>query len=251
VAIFRDGSNELKICAADFDVVHLVSLTLEQLGHIVNNAGALIHAGQRRAPWTVSIDDLEVITEILTRPAAFVHFISRREVYLPHSNIQNGDELGFLEGYLKTSLREEPDTFAQYDAVQMDPSSTTIDAYENAKGAGEAASPPEQQIPQEVAALLDALANERPGGWLAASMLLLNLIPRHQRVLARAVNKFASDGRVPGVSAKGEDGTTVACLRLDDPRLSGINGEGIVLRVDRDLHILDLNFAYLYADSPR
>ncbi len=242
VATFRAGPSKFEIRKADFDDVHLMSLTLEQLGHIVNNAGAFVYAGKARAPWSVSLDDLEIITDVLTRPAEFLHYITRREAYLPHAHIQNGDELGFLEAYLRTSLREDPTTFVGHDQVMMDPSSKTIDSFENAKGAGETVSPPEHKIPIEIAMLLDVLAQTQPAGWISASLTLLDLISRHQRLLARTVRKVVAGLQVRGVTANSEDGATIADLRIDDPRLLA-DGEGVVLRVDRSLNVLALRFA--------
>jgi len=124
--------------------------------------------------------------------------------------------------------------------VMLDASSATIDAFENAKSAGETVSPPKQRIPDEIAALLEKLALDRPVGWLAASLVLLSLAPRHQRLLARTLAKVAAGKKIDGATSKGADGATVARLRLDDPRLPGDTGEGVVLLVNRKLDVLDL-----------
>lgn len=237
--VFKDGGNRVDIRQADFDHIHLMSLTLEQLGHVVNTAGAFIRSGAR-VPWSVSVDDLEAIADVLSNPASFLHYVARREVYLPHPGIQNGDELGFLEEYLRSALRNDPKDFGGYDSVMLDASSKTVDAFENAKGSGAVVAPPRQNIPEEVATLLNKLASDRPKGWLSASLTILNLIPRHQRVLARTLDKIARGVKVPGVTAKESNGETVACLRLDDPRLPGNTGEGTVLRVDANLNLRDL-----------
>lgn len=240
VATFRSDVGPVEIRRTDFDQVHLISLTLEQLGHIVNNAGAFFQAGQARAPLTLSIDDLEVIADILTRPAPFLHYIKRREAYLPHPHIQNGDELGFLEQYLRTSLREDPATFGEFTNVHLDPASPSIDAFEHAIGAGEVVPLPQQQLPAEVDALLDALNESRPNGWLQASFALLGLIPRHQRLIARTLKSIRGGAKVKGVTVKGLDGSVTAHLRIDDPKALPENGVGITLVVDRELRILSL-----------
>jgi Holliday junction resolvase-like predicted endonuclease len=238
-ATFHDGGATIEIRRADIDEMHLISLTMEQLGHIVNTAKAMIYSGKATAPLTVSLDDLEVLADVLTRPAMFLHYIARREVYLPYTHIQNGDELGFLEAYLRTFLREEPSQYQGFDHVLMDPSSKTIDAFEHARGAGEAAPLPQPQIPSEVLTLLDNLAAVRPAGWLAASFMLLNLIPRQQRRLARNIRAFVHGKRVKEVApTTAADGRTVASFRIDDPRLPASTGQGMVLSLDRALDVL-------------
>jgi hypothetical protein len=72
---------------------------------------------------------------------------------------------------------------------------------------------------------------------------LLDLIPRHQRVIARAVSKFLAGGKVPGVTVKDSNGQTVAKLRLDDPRLAVEAPEAVVLTIDSSSSVLDLSFS--------
>ncbi len=242
VAHFRDGSDVVELRKGDFDAVHLIGLTLEQLGHIVNTAGTYLREGNPDPPWTVSVDDLDIIAEILNRPAEILHYIRRRQAYLHHPSLRNPDELGFLETYLQTSLQDDPTRFKGYTHVMLDPASPTIDAYGNGRAVGAAVVAPIHKIPQEVARLLDKLSETRPNGWLDASISLLDLIPRHQRVLARALSKFLAGGKVPGVTGKDSNGQTVAKLRLDDPRLAVGAPEALVLTIDSSCNVLDLSF---------
>jgi hypothetical protein len=242
VARFRDGSHVVELRKSDFDAVHLIGITLEQLGHIVNTAGSYLCDGKPHPPWTVSVDDLDIIVEILNRPAEILHYIKKRQTYLRHPSLRNPDELGFLETYLQTSLQDDPTRFKEYTHVMLDPASPTIDAYGNGRAVGAAVVAPMHKIPQEVARLLDKLSETRPNGWLAASISLLDLIPRHQRVIARAVSKFLAGGKVLGVTVKDSNGQTVAKLRLDDPRLAVEAPEAVVLTIDSSSSVLDLSF---------
>lgn len=242
-ATFHDAGTKVEIRRADVDEIHLISLTMEQLGHIVNTAKAMIYAGKPTAPLTISLDDLEVLTDLLVRPSMFLHYIARREAYLPHINLQNGDELGFLEAYLRTLLREDPSQYQQFDNVLLDPSSKTIDAFEQGRAAGEDVPPPQPALPSEALALLDNLAAARPPGWLAASFILLNLIPRQQRRLARTMRAFVDGKRADGMTiTTSANGARSAALRLDDPRLSPVAGQGVVVSLDRALNVLGLEF---------
>ena len=127
-----------------------------------------------KAPWSVSLDDLETITDVLLRPATFLHYIIRRQVLLLQPNIESGDELGFLERYLATSLLEEQSGFYAYDNVMIDPSSKTIDAFEQGKVADPTTEPPNQKVVPEVLMLVDKLAERRRAGWIRASLILLD-----------------------------------------------------------------------------
>lgn len=239
VATFRDGKTKVDIRRADLDDVHLVSLTMEQLGHVVNTAKAFIYAGQPKAPLSLSLDDLEVVTDILTLPSLFLHYVARREVYASCLNVEIGDELGFLETYLRDLLHDDPSKYGDFDHVMMDPSSKAIDDFEHARGAGEDVSPPKPAIPDQLRTLLENLADLRTPSWLAVSFVLLNLIARDQRRLARSLQAFIDGKRVDTARVtRSGDGTASAAFRIDDPRLAPGDSGGTVVVVNRELAVL-------------
>ena len=160
---------------AIFDVIGIRD-ALEQLGHIVNTAGSYLRAGKADPPWTVSIDDLDVIVEMFDSSAEFLHYIRRRQVFLADTRVHNPDEIGFLETYLRESLPADTERFKGYTHVLLEAASPKIDGYRNAKAQGVEKARPLHKIPTEIRLLLDKLAEQRPVGWLDASIAILDLI---------------------------------------------------------------------------
>lgn len=238
VARFRNGDSVVEIQKKDFDRVYLIGVTLEQLGHVVNTAGSYLREGKMDPPWTVSIDDLDVIADLLKRPAEFLHYISRRRAYLSHSHVRNADEMGFLESYLRDSLQADMERFRDYTHVMLEAESPKVDEYRNAKAVGVERTPPKHELASEIGLLLDKLSEQRPNGWLDASTAILDLIPRHQRIIARAIAALSSGKRVHGIT-QDESGLRVAKFRIDDPRCSA-EELAPTLTVDQSLNVLSI-----------
>ncbi len=239
VARFQNAAETVEVRRSEHLKFNLVSLTLEQLGHIVNTARTYLQRTSRPA-WTVSVDDLETIVDVLTMPAQFIEYVERRKQIINMPIVQSVDELAYLERYVRNGLRLDPSEYDGFDSVLMDASSRTIDAFENAKGRGEEGPPPACKLPKEVAELLCELERQRPTGWLPASLLALGMLPRHQRLLARNIEKLRANKKVTGVVEKSDDGSWRAYLRLDDPRLGKGAGIGPTLVTDAALSALSV-----------
>lgn len=239
VVAFNNDKFRLEFRRSDHSKFHLVSLTLEQLGHIVNTARAYLQRTSRTA-WTVSVDDLEVVVDILMRPAQFIEYVECREALLNITQVQNVDELGFLEAYIVYGLQTDTSTYRTYDNVLMEAGSKKIDEFEHAKGRGVISPMPARKLPSEVLEVLDQLANRRPAGWLDASLYLLRMIPRHQRLVSRNIQKLRAGKRINGLIEKRTDDSLVANIRLDDPRLRKDDGIGPMLTIDASLSMLEI-----------
>jgi|GEM_PF-5761936 len=237
---FKSKAGPFTICRDDYDRIHQISVTLEQIGHLVNGLGSLVTRGADDVPWTVAMDDLETVTDVLTRPAQLVHYLERRQAILRVPAISGQDELGFLEWYLKTSLREVPDDFGDAPNVMMDATSTTIDAFESAKARGEDPPVPTQDVPEPVLRLIDRLAASRRDGWLDAGIVLLGMPHLLQRSLARQMQKIDRGGGKTEVRVAAIDGTSDVTLRIvePEPRISAVRGW--LIEVDRAWNVVGL-----------
>jgi Holliday junction resolvase-like predicted endonuclease len=239
VVAFGDGMTRLDLRRADYSKFHLMSLTLEQLGHVVNTARAYLQKTSRTA-WTVSVDDLEVVVDILARPAQFIEYVECRDELLNMTQVQNVDELGFLEAYIANGLQVDTSQFGIYDNVLMEADSKKIDEFEHAKGRGVTLERPERKLPDEVVEVLDQLASRRPAGWLDASLRLLRMIPRHQRLVSRNIQKLHAGKRIKGLIERRGDDSLIASIRLDDPRLGREDGTGPLLVINASLSTLEV-----------
>lgn len=238
---FKTDAGSVTVRRGDFDSVHRIAVTLEQIGHVVNGFGSAIATDPADVSWTVALDDLETITDVLVRPAQFVHYIERREEILRAPNVEGQDELGFLEWYLHTSLREIPGSDSEGPRVMMDATSAAIAAFEQAKGQGEHRSPPAQAVPAHIMELVDALAASRLPGWLDGGIALLALPHRLQRSLARQIEKIRQGGGKAEIGVASDDGQSGITIRIVEPdRTDGGASSGWVFIVDRSWRILQI-----------
>lgn len=84
-----------------------ISVTLQHLSGIPTQLAATQQLGLfkgRAYPWSVSIDDLEVITRFIGSPDAFLHYIERRTTHQSSDISFNGDELDIFGHYLDNRL---------------------------------------------------------------------------------------------------------------------------------------------------
>lgn len=92
--------------------VHLVAVTLEDTSGIVTATSDLVDHGllsEDAIPWTVSLQDLRVISEIVQRPAEFVLYLRRRTDPATTRINYSLDELDLFMEFLTTGLYVEPD----------------------------------------------------------------------------------------------------------------------------------------------
>ncbi len=237
---FRNDSGNFTIRSADYNRVHLIAVTLEQIGHLVNGLGSLVTRGGEDVPWTVAMDDLETVTDVLTRPAQFVHYLEGREAILRVPAISGQDELGFLEWYLRTSLREVPQQFGDAQVVMMDAASPTIDAFGNAKARGEDPPVPPQALPELVLRLVDGLAAARCDGWLDAGIALLEMPHALQRSLARQMLKIDRGGGKTEMHVVAYDGNSDVTVRIVGSQSRTSDVPGWLIEVDRAWNVVGL-----------
>lgn len=84
-----------------------ISVTLQHLAGIPTQLAATQQLGLFKGkayPWSVSIDDLEVITRFVGSPDAFLYYIERRTAHQSSEISFNGDELDIFGQYLDSRL---------------------------------------------------------------------------------------------------------------------------------------------------
>jgi hypothetical protein len=84
-----------------------ISITLQHLSGIPTQLALTQQLGLFKGkayPWSVSIDDLEIITRFVGSPDAFLHYIERRTAHQSSDISFNGDELDIFGHYLDNRL---------------------------------------------------------------------------------------------------------------------------------------------------
>ncbi len=92
--------------------MHSIAVSLEDLSGIATVTSELVTAGlltTAHLPWTVSIHDLRVITELVERPGELLLYLRRRTEPDVTRRFQAIDELDFFLEFFATGLYVEPD----------------------------------------------------------------------------------------------------------------------------------------------
>jgi|GEM_PF-3946615 len=110
--------------------------------------------GGKEFPWAVSINDLDVILEILDKPYTFVHYLKNRLTieYLKQDII--GYELDLLGYYIQGNLFFNSPEFRKATGILIDGYSAGIDSYILSKYFGLSARKPAQKWPEHFEKLI-------------------------------------------------------------------------------------------------
>lgn len=92
--------------------IHTIAVSLDDLMSVTTATVELVRAGlidPANIPWTVSLHDLELITELVDRPAEFLLYLRRRREPLTTDVFVAPDELDLFFLFLEGGLWAEPD----------------------------------------------------------------------------------------------------------------------------------------------
>lgn len=205
--------------------VHTIAVSLEDLSGIATTTSQLVTAGllpETNLPWTVSLHDLRVISELIDRPAELLVYLRRRTDADTVRKFRAVDELDLFLRFFEGGLYAEPDpeqvvrnlpetaspTVAdrrrhRNDAqrVEIITSRTdTLDAwyFHRLGQTGIPAPKPAMLADPGLLALLDRLSELREPGWLSISAIMLEGSAATQRQYAmtarRLCERTAHDG---------------------------------------------------------
>lgn len=205
--------------------VHVIALTLEDLSAIAAATVSLIQAGllaPEDVPWTVSIHDLEIIRDLVDRPAEFLLYLRRRTEPAVTMLYHAVDELDFFLEFFATGLfveRNPEEVRAEMPALggpsvaelrrfkaqhpEMLTSRTDrLDAwYFHQLGLRQAPAPkPSHNANPVVQELVDHLQKRGEAGWLATGATLLAGSAALQDRIARTPRRIARQTKKDGQS---------------------------------------------------
>ena len=92
--------------------IHAIAVSLEDLSGIATVTSKLVEAGflaHAEHPWTVSLHDLRIISELVERPAELLLYLRRRTEPEVTRRFHAVDELDFFLEFYATGLYVEPD----------------------------------------------------------------------------------------------------------------------------------------------
>lgn len=194
---------------SDATRVFLVAVTLEPLDAITSNSFEAEAAdlfdvrdgSARDYPWAVSLYDLEIFADTLSRAAEFTHFLDRRLAVHEAKRVRAHGELDWLGRYLTQGLDFEEE-LSRRPGTQLNLLTYTTqfdDYYLYTYGGRRKPAPrPSQPTPAPLDEILEGFASAGNPGFLAASEMLLD-VPHSRRAelaaLAQHVRRTAQTER--------------------------------------------------------
>ena len=165
-----------------------ISVTLQHLAGIPTQLAVTRRLGlfkEDTYPWSVSIDDLDVITRFSGSPDVFLHYIERRIAHQKLDIEMRGDELDIFGHYLDNRLH--PDVYEEREEMRSEPEHKVI-AFHGGEERFEpiyvaewyGTEPPKESVeldvPGEVRAVLEELRKRTDYGarWISFALLGLN-----------------------------------------------------------------------------
>ena len=177
---FKDRDHELQIDRSQVNGVFIINVTAASLQNNLTTRWASVnpHLGLFTSgdyPWSLSLVDLDVLTEILPEPAHFLHFATRRRAIEHASREIIGNELYLLGFYLAQGLYFDLPEFEKIDSVTLDNMSHTINEYMFKKHIlGDSVVKPSTPIPPGFAELITGISASGAAYRVDVAMALLD-----------------------------------------------------------------------------
>jgi hypothetical protein len=197
----RGGGAPVILAAGDFRWLVRANVTLELISNAASKLWRLADAGWIDTPekcWSVNLNDLRVIVEILERPAVFLHYVLRRLDINAIRRVEAHDELDYLMHYVTRGLffREENSPNADQRVLLTRFTEELDQYYRRVEGLTGRGKKPKPRLGKGTGKILQILERHLPRHWLTASLELLEYDPKVQEELL---------GKVPGLLAKLRD----------------------------------------------
>lgn len=213
-AIVRDGGvrihSEGWVDLGHIREIHTIAVSLDDLSSITTATAELVRAGlldPDNIPWTVSIHDLELIVELIERPAQFLLYLRRRLNIDATVMFSAPDELDLFLFYFEDGLWVEPDPdqvraafpflgtptagearrYREQVPVLITSRTDPLDQWYYTKEStdpGVTSAPKPSMVPSPLADLIDDLQARGTFGWLSIGATLLESATPMQHKLA-------------------------------------------------------------------
>lgn len=175
---FQNGAEALVLDKeVDAKQVYLVNVTLENLGHLSTQLESLKSLNLikgREWPWSVMLNDLRVISEIVEGPSEFLVYLERRIRANDYPQFGTSDELDFFMYYLRDGLYFEDDRLKGLDHFGPHGYTEDLDRwYDYQGGRVSSGEKPTLIIPDEFKALIRKIEETSQPGFSEVTTTLL------------------------------------------------------------------------------
>lgn len=199
---YRVGTEAVTINTADIDDIITVNVTLSHLGILatkLNTVAGLNVLQDRIWPWTVFINDLQIVADVLEGPAEFLAYIKRRIAVNDLAAVTTVDENDLLMAFLVDGLEFTEAKEKNVGLVLLDNFTLPLDAYYLAQDGYGSAAKPVLSVPESIRRLTRGLEAHGPEGTAVATDLLL--LPRGNLIdLGLQLDTMEANVRANGTS---------------------------------------------------
>jgi hypothetical protein len=132
-AVFIVGKKGFSIDMRQVNALYLISVTATPFqtlaARLANTNSALGLFPQSEYPWSLSVADLDIVTQVLSSPAQFLHYVLRRQKVERTPFKVHADEMDYLGFYLSHGMDFELDDFTGMSDVSLSGFSDGIDQW--------------------------------------------------------------------------------------------------------------------------
>lgn len=188
--------------------IHTIAVSLDDISSVLSATAELVEAGllaPDNIPWTVALHDLELIAELVVRPAEFLLYLRRRRNRDVTIKFRAPDELDLFLHFFSAGLWVEPDPVLVRSAFPYLPARTKkeLDRFRSQKSfiltsqtdrldewyygkhrPNGGAAPKPAMSPSPIGHLLDELQNRGVTGWLSIGATMLGASAELQQQFA-------------------------------------------------------------------
>lgn len=199
--------------------IHTIAVSLDDLSTVLTATRELVKAGLLdfdNIPWTVSLHDLELISELISHPAEFLLYLRRRRHPDVTVMFRTADELDLFLYFFEAGLWVEPDPAQVRAAFPSMPEPTTaqlrryraqqpacltsrtdaLDRWFHTRHLDEedsARAPKPAMVPSPLRTFLDELRERKDTGWLSIGATMLSMGTKVQAQFARHANDLLNN----------------------------------------------------------
>ena len=179
------------LSAARFRHLMRVNITLELINVVATQLWQLEAVGltsEIDRAWSVSLNDLRVIVEILDQPAVFLHFLLRRLDLNEIQKIHARDEIDYMMHYVRQGLFfREANAPNENEDIRLVGFTEDLDQYyRRVQGLTEKGDKPQVNLGSLTQPVITALETQRPPHWMTGCLALLEFdTPEREALLAK------------------------------------------------------------------
>jgi len=198
----ESGDRVLSVARRDFDDVFIVNVTLESLGFLTAGMHVLKDMGLLTGevwPWSVFVNDLRIISEILETGSDFVAMLRSRVRAPDLPQFEVADEVDFLMAYLRDGVNLIDVDLSKVDMFNLHAYTDDLDRY-YAFVAGDVSSgqKPRSTTPATIQRVVESVERKGRAGFLRVTLLLLGLDKPTMKWLAADLDHSVADSIATG-----------------------------------------------------